>query len=174
MREMYSFIRRQYVVGRYYVPAWWVFAFLAATFSNLVWLGNLAALGCGLLFGSPPAWVPASVCAMLYLLSVHRGLVRQDLVRTYFPDRQQTLRKAVRFDVWMRPVVALVNWLGVLGSLFGRQITWRGISYSISSGGQIRTLWREDEPTPPSAGDEKHHQKPDTPARKALPYRRAG
>ena len=174
LRQMFSFIRRQYTVGRFYLPAWWAFAVLAATFTALAWLGNLAALGWGLVWGIPPVGIPAGVCAVLYLLSVHRGLVRQDLVRTYFPDLGQALRKARRFDVWMNPVVGLVSWLGILGSVFGRGITWRGISYRLSPGGQIGTVRREDEPAQPPAGGEQGPRRPHVRVRESASYRKVG
>lgn len=164
-RQVISFLRRQYVMGRFYIRRWWVFALLAATLTNLMWLGNLAALITGLALGTPPAWMPACVCSVLYLLSVCRGFVRQDLVRIYFPDRRQALRKAGRFDIWASPVVGLVNWLGALASLFGRHVTWRGISYRIFAGGKIRVARREDQPAQPVA--------PESPGEEFPSYRKA-
>ncbi len=142
----YSFLRRQYMVARFYTAGWWRFGLAMATLANLAWLGHLAALAGGLLWATPPIWIPAGVCAALYLLSVQRGLVRQDLVGVYFPDRQQALRKAGRFDIWAGPMVGLVHWLGMLGSLFGRHITWRGISYRVLPGGQVRLVRRDGRP----------------------------
>ncbi len=149
MAEMFEFTRRQYVMGRYNVPGWWALGLASSTLSTVAWLGSLAALGWGLVSGSPLVWIPAGTCAVLYGLGVYRGLLRQDLIRTYFPQRQQALRKARRFDVWMGPVAGLANWLAVLGSLFGRHVTWRGIRYRLSAGGQAVTVSRDDEPTLP-------------------------
>ncbi len=83
---------------------------------------------------------------MLYLLSVQRRWVRQDLIGTYFPEKRQALRKARRFDVWAGPLAGLINWVGLLGSLFGRHITWRGVLYRVLAGGRIRLVSREDGP----------------------------
>lgn len=183
MRQMYSFVRRQYLVAKCYVPDWWALAIAASTFTNLAWLGSLAVLGGSLLYGTPPVWIPACGCAVLYLLGVYRGSLRQDLVGTYFPDRRERLRKAGRFDVWANPLARFVHWLGVLGSLFGRQITWRGISYRVFPGGQIRIVGREDQPAAAPveprvaerpALDEEHQAEPETPTKKALSYRKAG
>jgi len=145
--EMFPFLRRQYFLGRCYVPKWWLFGLVTSTCSNLAWLANLAALGTGLAWGMPPAWIPACALGVFYGLSVFRGAVRQDLIRTYFPDRQRALQQARRFDTWMAPVAGLVNWLGLLGSWFGRRVTWRGIRYRVGRDGRILSLRREDEPT---------------------------
>ena len=68
-----SFIRRQYLVARLYTFDWWLFSLLAATFSNLIWLGNLGVLIWSLLTGSPSPWIPIAISAVLYLVTVYRG-----------------------------------------------------------------------------------------------------
>jgi hypothetical protein len=73
----------------------------------------------------------------LYLLSAYRGVLRQNLVRSYFPDQQHTLRVARRFDTWAGPLAALINWLALVGSMFGRRICWRGIEYRFLRGRQV-------------------------------------
>ncbi|HYW81142.1 MAG TPA: glycosyltransferase, partial [Thermoguttaceae bacterium] len=139
-QEMCSFLRRQYLLGRLYTFDWWLFALASTTLSNLGWLANSVALALSLIYGVLPVWVPLSMYAMLYLPSVYRGAVRQSLIRTYFPDQQQSLRWARRFDVVAGPIVGLINWLGVLGSLFGQRVTWRGISYLVSPTGKVRAV----------------------------------
>jgi len=174
MPQMFEFIRRQYLVGKMYARRWWTFALLATTFTNLAWWASLAVLACGVVVGVPPVWIPAAVCATLYLLSVHRGLVRQDLVHTYFPDHQPALRKAGRLDVWASPLVGLVNWLGVFGSMFGWQITWRGIRYHVSPGGRIRAIQRQERPLHVFEAWREEHTQDDGPEREFIPYKRAG
>ena len=58
LRQAMSFIRRQYLVARLYTFDWWLFSLLAATFTNLIWLGNLGVLVWSLLTGSPSPWIP--------------------------------------------------------------------------------------------------------------------
>jgi len=153
-REMCSFMRRQYLLGRLYTFDWWLFALASTTLSSLGWLANSIALAVSLVFGTLPVWVPLSVYAMLYVPSVYRGAVRQSLIRTYFPDQQVSLRWACRFDVVAGPIVGLINWLGVLGSLFGQRVTWRGISYLVSPTGKVRTVLHQHTPdaSPTAAG----------------------
>jgi hypothetical protein len=162
--EMLSFVRRQYMVAKYYVPDWWLFAMAASTFTNVVWLGSLAVVGGSLIYGAPPVWIPLCGSAVLYLLGVCRGWLRQDLVGNYFPDWRERLRNAGRFDVWANPLARFVHWLGVLGSLFGRHISWRGVSYRVFPGGQIRIAGRDDEGP---------FQEPETATKESISYRKA-
>ncbi len=139
---MLSFVRRQYLVGRYYVPHWWAFALVGFTITKALWLAQIAAIVWGLWGGPMTPWIPAAVLAALFATHVYRGQVRQDLVGTYFPERIGQLRHARRFDIWLNPLAGLVNWLAVAASMFGRDITWRGISYRVLAGGRIRAVHR--------------------------------
>ncbi len=139
-----SFIRRQYLVARLYTFDWWLFSLLAATFTNAIWLGNLGVLLCGLLSGSPSPWIPIAVSAMLYLVTVYRGSVRQDLVRTYFPHWEGASRRIRGFDVWANPLVEFAHWIGVASAALGRYVNWRGIRYRVLPGGQVRKIIRND------------------------------
>jgi ceramide glucosyltransferase len=195
MGEMLSFVRRQYLLARFYVPDWWALAVSAAAFASLVWLSSLMVVVGGLWSGRPSAWAAACGCGVLYLLGVYRGWLRQDLVATYFPDWQARLRKARRFDVWANPLARLIHWLGVLSSVFGRHTTWRGIRYRVSPRGQVHVASRQDRPQRPSAQrrtacrstgqvpcptevkaaqDDGHDQKPQSPTKKLASYRVAG
>ena len=144
MGEAMSFIRRQYLIARLYTFDWWLFSLLATTFSNLIWIGNLAVLTLSLLTGSPSPWIPITVSAMLYLVTVCRGWLRQDLVQTYFPQWEGVSRQIRRLDVWANPLVELAHWIGVVSSAFGRFVHWRGIGYQVLPGGQVQTIVRND------------------------------
>lgn len=155
LRETISFLRRQYLIVRFYVPAWWWSAFVLITLSNLALWGSLGLVVWGLATGRPSPWLPAGVGAVLYLFGVFRGLVRQDLALVYFPHLSGALKKARRFDVWAGPLVGVVNWLGLAGSLLGREITWRGITYRLFRGGRIRLVRHEVQAPPP---DPEYHE----------------
>lgn len=174
LRETISFLRRQYLMGRFYLQDWWLLAFTAAAVINLAWLGTLGALGWALAVRSPLALVPGAVGLVLYLLSVGRGWLRQDLTRTYFPDRQEAFRQARLYDIWAGPLAGMLNWLGVLGSLFGRHITWRGVRYRVFPGGQIRVVRHEGQPRAPQTAEQPADTLPGLPWRRLAPYRKAG
>ena len=139
-----SFIRRQYLVARLYTFDWWLLSLLASTFSTVIWLGNLGVLVWGLLTGSPSPWIPIAVSAVLYLVTVYRGSLRQDLVRTYFPHWEQASRRIRGFDIWANPLVEFAHWIGVLSAGVGRYVNWRGIRYRVVPGGQVRKIIRDD------------------------------
>ena len=143
-RTLLPFLRRQYMLGRYYASSYWRLGFAAVLSSNAAILASVAALLWGLAIGSPLAWIPAWVCVALYGLHVTRGIVRQDLVRVYCPDLEPSLRKAARFDIWAGPVVSLISCVALLSSAVGRQVAWRGITYDLSPDGRTRILNRED------------------------------
>jgi len=137
-----SFIRRQYLVARLYTFDWWLFSLIAFSCSNLIWIGNLGVLAWSLLTGSPSPWIPLGVSALLYLLKVYRGSLRQDLVKTYFPHWEHASARIRRFDVWAHPVVELAHWLGVASASLGRLIYWRGIRYRVQPGGKVQEIIR--------------------------------
>jgi hypothetical protein len=135
--EMLAFLRRQYLVGRCYSPRWWTLGLGGTTPAILAWLGSLAAVGWGLLAGTLPLWIPLGAAVALYLVNALRGGLRQGLVRTYFPGQYEQLRAARWFDVVASPLVAVVNWLVMLSSMFGRRIRWRGVEYHVGRRGRL-------------------------------------
>lgn len=144
LAQMLSFVRRQYLIGRFYVPMGWALGFALITFANLAFLGSLAATVWGVIAGFPPPWYPAAICVAMYALNAGRGMIRQSLTRLYFPQWRDALCKAGRFDVWAGPLVNLVNWCELFATALGRQITWRGITYRLFRGGQIILVSRGD------------------------------
>lgn len=151
--EMLSFLRRQYLIGRFYSPRLWAFGVVMTTFANAVLFGSLAAAVWGLLAnrgGAAWFWLPAAGFGLLYAANVFRAAVRQDSARIYFPQFLQldTLRLARRFDVWAGPLCGLVDWLGLVSASVGRHLTWRGITYRLYRGGQVRVVSREDHDHP--------------------------
>jgi hypothetical protein len=89
--------------------------------------------------------MPVAFTAGFYLLGSLRAWSRHSAASYYLPQWQASLRVPRMFDIWLHPVAALFNWRGMLLSCFGRQITWRGNTYRILPGGQIR-LVQPDQP----------------------------
>jgi ceramide glucosyltransferase len=148
-----SFIRRQYVIARMYTFDWWLFSLVSAMFSNLIWFGNLGVLVLGLLTGSPSPWIPITVSAILYAVTVYRGWLRQGLVKVYFPHWEKASRTIRRFDIWANPLVELAHWIGVSSAAFGRHVLWRGIRYRVLPGGQVQKIIRSDADQSKQAAD---------------------
>lgn len=143
-----SFIRRQYLIARSYTFDWWLLSLASAMFTNLLWLGNLSVLVASLITGFPPVWMPLSVLAALYAVTVYRGWLRQDLVKTYFPHWIKASRLIRWCDMWLNPAVELAHWIGITAAAFGRWISWRGIRYRLLAGGQVAEIVRPSEATP--------------------------
>ena len=118
---------------------------------------NLAVLALGICRGANWAWIPAAVIAIMYILTIYRGKVRQDLADLYFPHLHRALRSAKRFDIWFQPFISLIHGAIVWSAGFGWHVTWRGISYRLASGGKVLSSWRNDDPAVlpmPCAADE--------------------
>ncbi len=148
-----SFIRRQYLVARFYTMDWWLFSLLSATFTNAIWVGNLAVFLWSLLGGACSPWIPVAISAALYAVTVYRGWLRQDLVRTYFARPEKALRRIRFFDIWANPLVELAHWLAIAISSAGRHVNWRGIRYHVLRNGrveQILRLYQADQPAEPA------------------------
>jgi len=151
LRQTFSFIRRQYLIGRFHTPAIWTWGLAAAVLSNVAWWSTVAALAWMLASGAAGVWIPAASCAALYAVNVVRTSLRQRLVAVYCPELASRLRRARRFDIWAWPLVNLANGVGIFASMVGRHITWRGITYRLSAGGRIEIARREEDVLPRDA-----------------------
>ena len=149
---MFRFVRRQYLIARWHVPAWWAFALASVTFANLATLVCAAGLISSLLAGTPPVWMAIAACAALYGATVYRGLLRRQLALLYFPHRFVAIGKAARFDIWGSLLANLVHWLAIAGSAAGRRVSWRGITYRRLRGGKV-CLTRRQDPAPAENAD---------------------
>jgi len=168
-REMFAFLRRQYIFGRDQMPHLWIVGIVGSSLANLAWLASLAAIGAALLWRSPWLWIPLGASAALYLISAYRGALRQSLVRSYFPEQYSALRAPRQFDIWAGPLAGLVNGLALLGSMFGRRIRWRGIEYHLTRDGRIRLVRHEALPAQWPAGDQADHHGPQSAAEEFQP-----
>jgi ceramide glucosyltransferase len=144
--EAISFVRRQYLLSRFYAWDWWAFAALAVMFSNLIWLGNMSVLAYGLFSGASWTWIPAAIVSLLYLLTVYRGKMRQDLADLYFPHLRRALRHAKWFDIYLQSMTSLIHGIIVWSAGFGQHVSWRGITYCLEADGKIKRSWRSDDP----------------------------
>lgn len=154
LRELFWFVRRQYLITRFHFPFWSGAIFVLLTMATWTFFASFAIAVGALVARNDFAWTAGGICLILYGLGALGGLLRQDLAMTYFPRLRRTLREARRFEVWMGPLVALVNWLGLLASLVGRQITWRGIIYRMGKGGVVQRIERLELPPPNRPVDE--------------------
>ncbi len=139
-REMFAFARRQYQMMRLYAWRWWLLGLLTNGLTNLAWGTTIAALAVGALRGGALLWLAASVGAALYLVSVWRGRLRQDVALLHFPELANQLRPARWFDIWLGPLAGLLAGWGLLSSALGRTVRWRGIRYHLGTHGRIARI----------------------------------
>lgn len=141
--QFLEFLRRQYVIGRFYAPLWWSLALVFAAISQLVLWGGVAVTLWALWIEPRSAWMPGLATLALWTANQLRAWLREDLGRICLPHLSTRLAAARRFDIWCWPLVGLVNCLGLLSSLVGSTVTWRGIRYQLFPGGRIRLLHRQ-------------------------------
>lgn len=151
LREMLSFLRRQYLISRYYATPWWVFALVCVTFATAAFWGSLALAASRAIASLPHAWIPAAVAAALYAMSLVRGYLRISTARQYFLTPDPLLDRASRFDLWSMPLVSLVHAVALASAAVGRHLVWRGITYCLFPGGQVEMLRREFTDNAPQA-----------------------
>jgi hypothetical protein len=140
--QVMEFIRRQYIISRFYVPRWWLFALCAATFTNLALWGGVALAAVTLSAGDPRWQVPFVGGFVLYLVNMLKTALRHDIGRMCLPQHADVLVRTARFDIIAWPVAGLVNWIGLVRSAFGNTITWRGIRYRLGRGGIVQHVER--------------------------------
>ena len=138
LAQMLEFVRRQFVMGRFYARRLWLTVLLVSTLGVAAFWGGGVLAAWWLVTGEPWAWVPLVVSGLLYGSWAFRGWLRQNAVLAYFPKEASDLRGSARFDLYAAPLIALVNWCGLVSSFVGRRIVWRGIRYRLSAGGQVR------------------------------------
>ncbi len=160
LRDMFSFLRRQYLISRYYAAPWWAMALVVVLFADVVFWGSAGWAVWARMAGRGEWWIPAAVAASLYAISVLRGQIRSSIARLYFPDADDVFRRVCRFDAWAGPLAGLVNGAALVSSAVGRHLVWRGITYRLHVGGRAEPL-RRDEP----GGDRRDETEHGRPAR---------
>ncbi len=138
-----NFVRRQFLIGRFYLPGWWLCGLLWSALSAAGALAAVVLAGAAIFMSDPwTAWA-AAMTYTWYGLTVLRGHLRQELARLYVSEHGERLRWTRRLDTWGGPAIPVAHFLGMSLSLVGREIVWRGIRYRLHRGGATQRL---DEP----------------------------
>jgi ceramide glucosyltransferase len=143
--QMFNFLRRQYLIGRHYMPGMWGLTLLATTLGVFGFWGALIAAVVGGWLQAPGAWWPAAACALLYGCGMFRATIRRDLTHLYLPGQRHLLNTATWFDFWTTPLAAVVNWAAILSTVWGRQMVWRNVTYRLLPQGKTRITNRREE-----------------------------
>jgi cellulose synthase/poly-beta-1,6-N-acetylglucosamine synthase-like glycosyltransferase len=86
----------------------------------------------------------------LYAWSVMRGKNLLLGGETMLPEHATALKKIRFWYMWGYPFVVLVNFVALIGSAFGRDIIWRGVSYTMVSRTKTLVHRPEIQKLPPS------------------------
>lgn len=136
-----EFTNRQIRITKLYRPKTWAMAFamhflycLTLVLGTYLWLS--------LLFVSRPASQIATLLVLPLLLASIRGAIRVIAVSEALP----AVRKQITAQSWIYIVLTLVipflYLVNFFSSLFGRRLTWRGITYELISTEQTQILGR--------------------------------
>jgi hypothetical protein len=144
--QVFEFVRRQYTVARFYSPLWWFLALVLCTITQTAFWGGIIATAIGIALQASWAGNALLISVSLYGTYVVRAALRQNAATRFLPELQPRLAVAKAFDIWLSPVAAFANFVGLVASLWGNCITWRSITYSIARSGQIRIVKRWHSP----------------------------
>ena len=72
---------------------------------------------------------------VLYGLGLYRGWAMKAW-RPFTAEKSAELRGVRRWHVWASPVVAFLQWLGLIASAFGNHVKWRAIDYRLGADGR--------------------------------------
>lgn len=140
--SLFEFMRRQFVIGRKHAPWYWRTSVVMAIANQIAIWGGLLGASYGLAAGTAwGGWLMLST-VLLYGLSVVRGKIRSQIGKTFYSGWKQE-RAARWLDTWGSPVVGIYVLVVMIASLFGKEISWRGIRYRIADGGDMRLIGRE-------------------------------
>jgi hypothetical protein len=145
---MFSFVRRQYTIGRCYSPRLWAFVLAYCCAAQTIFLGGALLAVAGACLGASWTWQPAVATTLLYTLSVVRGWVRQQASYYVLGDRWADLRQARLFDIWLGPLSSVAICVCLVSSAIGRRIVWKQISYEMLPAGLVGSVTRLSEPPP--------------------------
>jgi len=160
--QMGEFMRRQYLLGRFYARRWWLCALLVSTLSVVALVGNAALAIFGFLGGAAWTMQPVSVCIVLLTLHYARAWLRYQMAADYLSELSDGLRRSRRFDLLAVPLVMAVNCLGLLSSSVGNTLTWRGIQYAVFPSGRVRLIGRQPDSVIKNSGSRDNATSPHT------------
>lgn len=136
-----EFTNRQIIITRVYAPRLWALALPAHTLYSLTVLYALVVLVAAWPLGGTMLAVGALV-ALVLLLGALRGLLRLLAVMEVLPDRRAELLEKSWVWTLLAPAVPFLYAWNLLVAAFRRRITWRGITYDLTSPNQTRIVSR--------------------------------
>jgi len=144
--EMVEFTRRQLLITRKYLPAYWLGALIATLSVQFAWWSSLA-VGCGSLLGwtSSSFLAGAAMTTWIMVSGIHliKTRYRFRMVHSHLSGETRQLKRLARFEWVAFPLIGLVTLGCFIASAIGNSICWRGISFHIGPGGRVTLLGRQ-------------------------------
>lgn len=136
-----EFTNRQIRITKLYRPQMWGIAFATHFLYCLTILFGLY-LYLSLLFASRPAFHIATLVVLPLLLASIRGAIRVIGVTEALPAARKQIMSQSWIYIVLTLIVPFLYLVNFISSLFGRRLTWRGITYELISTEQIQILGR--------------------------------
>ena len=128
-KNIFDFARRQFIITRIYMPALYLLALFAVGHFFLVFWTGLALSLYLFAIESHHAPFAAILPGVLFIGSIIKGLLRQNMFRKILhEDRRQLLIPAL-IDIFLQPFLTGFTLMVLLCSAFSRTIVWRNIRY---------------------------------------------
>lgn len=143
--EAISFLRRQYTIGRIYMPKAWLIGLLCVAVPTIAWWGAFVEIVRRAIVDGQAAWGLIGFCVVIYATMVLRGVLRQRLASVYAKQYKDVLKIPIWFDILAGPIIALINTSCMFLSAIGSRLTWRRIIYTMDRKGTVRHIKRMDE-----------------------------
>ena len=132
LAEFLGWSGRQLSITRVYHPSLWWIALLSQGLSSVTlwggmivviagWVGGTGTLGLGILL------------SMIYGLGCSKAWLRLRAVSALFPEQKALLSRYRVANLLWGPLASLASLKGLIGSLWSRDIEWRGIRYRMLS-----------------------------------------
>ena len=131
--ELFDWFSRQVYYTRLYTPPWWRAAVAALLLAGAAVAGAIGVLAAPLLGWGAPGALPAAGAAVLLL-----AVLAVPLLIT--ASRPGPLTFARRQWVALAPLAGAVALLSAVHSLFMRQVTWAGITYTFNRDGTVKRV----------------------------------
>jgi hypothetical protein len=138
--EMFSFVRRQYLITRLCATRWWFAALAASTLCVFTWSTLLVLCFDSFFEMRPWPLVSAALLATLIAANIYRGWALRSLSKFYAPGPQRAMRGVCRWAIWGAPLVDCLQWLAIFSSAFGRDVLWRDVRYTLNADGSVRRV----------------------------------
>lgn len=130
--KLFEFARRQFLITKVMTPKVWFFGLVSAFYN---FAGLWCSLAAALVLFCTQAKLTASLLLVVFIVfwagQTTRAFLRQKLAKQLLTKDADSISKISVYDYLLNPIWSVVILLLFFSSVFGRKITWRGITYHL-------------------------------------------